>query len=34
VVAENDTSLTLESYRFGGKYSFTVKKKDIVELMR
>ena len=34
VVAENDTSLTLESYRFGGKYSFTVKKNDIVELIR
>jgi hypothetical protein len=34
VVAENDTSLTLESYRFGGKYSFTVKKTDIVELIR
>ena len=34
VVAENDTSLTLESYRFGGKYSFTVKKEDIVELIR
>jgi hypothetical protein len=34
VVAENDTSLTLESYRFGGKYSFAVKKNDIVELIR
>ncbi len=34
VVAENDTSFTLESYRFGGKYSFTVKKNDIVELIR
>jgi hypothetical protein len=33
VVAENDTSLTLESQRFGGTYSFTVKKKDIVEIM-
>ena len=34
VVAENDDSLTLESYRFGGRYSFTVKKKDIKELVR
>jgi hypothetical protein len=34
VVAENDTSLTLESFRFGGRYSFTVKKKDIVEIIR
>lgn len=33
VVAENDTSLTLESQRFGGTYSFTVKKKDVVEIM-
>ena len=32
VVAENDTSLTLESQRFGGTYSFTVKKKDVVEI--
>ena len=34
VVAENDTSFTLESFRFGGRYSFTVKKKDIVEIIR
>lgn len=34
VVAENDTSITLESFRFGGRYSFTVKKKDIVEIIR
>ena len=33
VVAENDTSFTLESQRFGGTYSFTVKKKDIVEII-
>ena len=33
VVAENDTSFTLESQRFGGTYSFTVQKKDIVELI-
>jgi hypothetical protein len=34
VIGENDESITLESYRFGGRYSFTVKKKDIVELVR
>jgi len=34
VIAENDDSITLESFRFGGRYSFTVKKKDIVELVR
>jgi hypothetical protein len=34
VIAENDTSITLESFRFGGKYSFTVKKKDIAQLVR
>jgi hypothetical protein len=34
VIAEDDDSLTLESFRFGGKYSFTVKKKDIVKLFR
>ena len=34
VVAENDTSITLESFRFGGRYSFKVKKKDIVEIIR
>jgi hypothetical protein len=34
VIAEDDASLTLESFRFGGRYSFTVKKKDIVEIVR
>ena len=34
VIAENDTSLTLESFRFGGRYSFSVKKDDIVEIVR
>ena len=34
VIAEDDDSITLESYRFGGRYSFTVKKKDIVEIVR
>ncbi len=34
VIAENDDSFVLESIRFGGTYSFTVKKKDIVELVR
>lgn len=34
VVAENNTSITLESLRFGGRYSFKVKKKDIVEIIR
>jgi hypothetical protein len=34
VIAENDDSITLESYRFGGRYSFTVAKKDIVEIVR
>jgi len=34
VIAEDDTTLTLESFRFGGKYSFTVKKADIVEIIR
>ena len=33
VIGENDTSLTLESFRFGGRYSFTVKKDDIVEIV-
>jgi hypothetical protein len=32
VVAEDDTSYTLESFRFGGRYSFTVKKDDIEEI--
>jgi hypothetical protein len=34
VIAEDDATLTLESFRFGGRYSFTVKKKDIVEIVR
>jgi hypothetical protein len=34
VIAEDDTTLTLESFRFGGRYSFTVKKEDIVEIVR
>lgn len=34
VIAENDDTITLESLRFGGRYSFTVQKKDIVELVR
>jgi hypothetical protein len=34
VIAEDDTTLTLESFRFGGRYSFTVKKDDIVEIIR
>jgi hypothetical protein len=34
VIAENDDSIKLESYRFGGRYSFTVKKEDIVEIVR
>lgn len=34
VIAEDDTSLTLESLRFGGRYSFSVKKEDIVEIVR
>jgi hypothetical protein len=34
VIAEDDTSLTLESFRFGGRYSFTVKRQDIEEIIR
>ena len=34
VIAEDDSSITLESFRFGGRYSFTVKRTDIVEIMR
>ncbi len=34
VIAEDDSSITLEGFRFGGRYSFTVKKQDIVELIR
>lgn len=34
VIAEDDNSITLESFRFGGRYSFTVKRTDIVEIIR
>ena len=34
VIAENDSSITLESLRFGGRYRFTVKRTDIVEIIR
>jgi hypothetical protein len=34
VIAEDDNSITLESFRFGGRYSFKVKRKDIVEIIR
>jgi hypothetical protein len=34
VIAEDDNTLTLEGFRFGGKYSFTFKKEDIAELIR
>ena len=34
VIAEDDSSITLESFRFGGRYSFTVKRTDIVEIIR
>jgi hypothetical protein len=34
VVAEDESSYTLENYRFGGRYSFKVKKKDVVKTSR
>lgn len=34
VIAEDESSLTLESFRFGGRYSFKVNRKDIVEIIR
>jgi len=34
VVAEDESSYTLENYRFGGRYSFKVKKKDVVKISR
>jgi hypothetical protein len=34
VVAEDEGSYTLENYRFGGRYSFKVKKKDVVKISR
>lgn len=33
VIAEDDTTLTIESIRFGGRYSFKVRKEDIVEII-
>ncbi|UCG13992.1 MAG: hypothetical protein JSU72_05845 [Deltaproteobacteria bacterium] len=32
VIAEDDNSFTIEGFRFGGKYSFTVKKTDVAEI--
>jgi hypothetical protein len=34
VIAEDDSSITLESFRFGGRYSFKVSRKDILEIIR
>jgi hypothetical protein len=34
VIAEDDTSYTLQNYRFGGTYSFTVKKAAIARISR
>ena len=34
VVTEDESSYTLENYRFGGRYSFKVKKKDVVKISR
>jgi hypothetical protein len=34
LVAEDETSYTLENYRFGGRYSFKVKKTDVVKIRR
>jgi hypothetical protein len=34
VIAEDESSYTLENYRFGGRYSFKVKKKDVVKISR
>jgi cytoskeletal protein RodZ len=34
VIAEDDASYTLENYRFGGRYSFTVKKASIARISR
>jgi hypothetical protein len=33
VIAEDDSSITLESFRFGGRYSFKVARKDIAEII-
>jgi hypothetical protein len=34
VIAEDDNTVTLESFRFGGRYSFKVARKDIAEIIR
>ena len=34
VLAEDETTYTLENYRFGGRYSFKVNKKDVVKINR
>jgi len=34
VIAEDDNTITLESFRFGGRYSFKVARKDISEIIR
>jgi hypothetical protein len=34
VIAEDDSTITLESFRFGGRYSFKVARKDISEIIR
>ncbi len=34
VIAEDDNTVTLESFRFGGRYSFKVAREDIVEIIR
>ena len=33
VIAEDDNTLTLEGFRFGGKYSFTIKKLEIADII-
>jgi hypothetical protein len=34
VIAEDDNSFTLEAFRFGGKYSFNILKRDIAEMSK
>jgi hypothetical protein len=34
VIAEDDNTITLESFRFGGRYSFKVARKEISEIIR
>jgi hypothetical protein len=34
VIAEDDNTITLESFRFGGRYSFKVARKDISQIIR